>query len=153
MSLCLCVLSDRPLGMSIRVPRKPTFGSRKHGFVRRPGPASKTRSLIIAKCLVDLLARVHHERPILHDWLTDWPTLQQEELALVRPVFKSDCNFSVELYGGVSCERFAADFYGIAAEKVNRPIRTRPGSRHRPLRPRRHFDRPNSDVTLRMRRP
>src|SRR5262245_58598993 len=135
------------------MPRKAAFGARKHRLIRTPRPAAKPSALVVAECLLDLFAGVHHKRPILHNRLTDRASLQKQELALFRAIFKTNLDFPVELHQSVPGQRFAADLDGTAAEEIDGPVSAWPGRGYCPSRTWRHFYRPHGDGAIRLRRP
>ena len=55
-----------------------------HGVVTIPRPAAEPGALIVGERLLDLRARVHHERAVLRDGLADRAGLEQQELGCVR---------------------------------------------------------------------
>src|SRR5262245_23662924 len=71
------------LDPSVRVPREPLLFARVHVVFAIPRPAAELRPLIVAERLLDLRARVHHERTVLRDRLVDRSSLQQEQLRAV----------------------------------------------------------------------
>ena len=49
-------------------------------IVGRPRPPAELRALVVVESGGDLGARVHHERPVLGDWLADRTPLEHEQL-------------------------------------------------------------------------
>ena len=139
--------------MPIRMSCKSAFRARENRLVRRPRPTAKSRKLIIAERLVDFIARIHHERPILYDRLANRPPLQKQELAFVLVILDTNLDLLIKLHRRMRGERFAADFHRTAAEKIKRAIRVWSRRRYRPLGTRGHFDRPYGDVAIRQRCP
>ena len=74
----------RPLHAPVRKARKARLLARVNGLLAGPGPAAEARPLEVRVGLLDLRARAHHERPVLHDGLVDGSALQEQQLALVR---------------------------------------------------------------------
>src|SRR5262245_27000151 len=139
--------------MPIRMSCKSAFRARENRLVRRPRPTAKSRKLIIAERLVDFIARIHHERPILYDRLANRPPLQKEELAFVLAILYTNPDLLIKLHRRMTGERFAADFHRTASEKIKRAIRVWSRRRNRPLGTPCHFDRPCARVALRQRCP
>src|SRR5206468_12678318 len=104
---------------------KAPFSRRMNRIVRRPRPAAEAGALIIAECLVDFVARIHYERPILHDAFANRTTLQNEEFALIGPVLEDDFSFGIEVNRGMPSELPIVDFQRTASEKIHASIRTR----------------------------
>ncbi len=77
-------LRRRPFRLAVGAPREAPGVSRVHRLVARPGPAAELRALVVGEGLLDLVARVHHERAVLHDRLADRAALQQQDLGLGR---------------------------------------------------------------------
>ena len=59
------------LDLAVGVPREATLLSRMHGSVARPRQAAELRALVVAHGLLDLVARVHHERTVPRDRLAE----------------------------------------------------------------------------------
>src|SRR5262245_40762971 len=64
-----------PFHAAVGVSCVSTLGAGKYWVIDGPGPAAESRALIIHERLLDFGARVHDEGTILHDRLTDGPSL------------------------------------------------------------------------------
>src|SRR5688572_18801119 len=75
-------LLDSPVavfGEAARVPRV-------HGVVFWPGPAAEAGGAVVEHRLLELGARVHHERAVMGDGLTDRFALEHEDFGVGRAV-------------------------------------------------------------------
>ena len=59
--------------MPVDVLGEAAFGPREHRLVGGPWPTAKTGALVVAKCLLDLILRIHHKWPVLGDRFADGP--------------------------------------------------------------------------------
>mmetsp|Transcript_24591 Transcript_24591/g.63490 ORF Transcript_24591/g.63490 Transcript_24591/m.63490 type:complete len:275 (-) Transcript_24591:297-1121(-) len=78
-----------------------------NGRVTTVVPVTKLVRLIVGEGLDDLLARRHHERAVLHDWLADWLALQEQQLdrAVARRL-EADSHTAAQLYARMVLEHF-----------------------------------------------
>src|SRR5262245_9702263 len=68
-----------------------------NGVVGRPGPGSKAGALIVAKGLLNLVARIHDGGPIVHQTVANWTTLQHEKIGVIGAVLKDHFSFGIEV--------------------------------------------------------
>src|SRR5258708_2394648 len=120
------------------------------GRVFRKRPAAELRASIVRKCLLELLARIHHKWPMLRDGLPDWASLQQQNLS------GSVCRFNCDGAVGVDADRRRprdhpfTDTQSGAVEQMKR-ARGRRALRgwNRPRRPLVERDPPDGELRLR----
>jgi hypothetical protein len=106
-----------------------------HRAVVVPRPSAEAGALVVGECLLDLGARVHHERPVLGDRLADRAALQDE--AFDRRVAGAQFDLDLAVHDGTGRRRdlMAADRHRVALEEVHPADHSfvpRPG--HRPRR-------------------
>src|SRR5262245_46567101 len=108
---------------SIDVFREAALSSWKHRLVRRPGPTAETCPLVVAKCLLDLVASIHHKRTVLRDRLANGASLQKQKAALSSAVLNYGIDIGVQLNGRKAVQRLSADLHGLAAIEIERAVR------------------------------
>src|SRR5689334_23643836 len=83
----------RPPPRSTLFPYTTLFRSRR---VARPRPAAEPGALVVEERLLDLGARGHHERAVLHDGLADRPARSEEHTSELQSQFHLVCRLLLE---------------------------------------------------------
>src|SRR5262245_66132763 len=96
-----CAYGSGAFELTIRMTGEPALRSREHGLVRRPGPTTKARALIVLKRLMDLITSIHDKGPVLRDRFGNRTSLQQQELARVGSILKTNFRRSIKVNGGM----------------------------------------------------
>ena len=107
--------------------------------------AAKLRALVVGERLTDLVARVHHERTVLHDRLADGAIPCSSKISVsVSPAFERERAVGAHLDLVRWRDLAAGDAQPAAVEEVERAVRSTRRRRHGPARARRHLDGPGS---------
>jgi hypothetical protein len=102
--------------------RKPIALCGMHWAINWPRPSAKSGALVIDEGLTKARFVIHHERTLLHDWLSNWATLKHEAISTARGV--KGCGIGRAKHRtGVAFQMRIADLDAIAIEDIERSNR------------------------------
>ena len=92
--------------------------------IDRPRPAAETCALVIDERLPKARFVIHHERTLLHNWLTNGATLKHEAISSARRLKRCDV-VGAKHRTGVASQVRLVNLYAVTVEDIERSNRLR----------------------------
>src|SRR6185295_1322090 len=128
-------------------------GPRLDRIIRRPGPSSKLRPLVVGHSLLDLSTCIHYKWTVLNYGFANWTALEKKKLTFAGSILEHRLRVGLKLDGGAGRNRAAAYTKRTAGKKIKHAVCAALRRRHRPCGFGRHLNGPDRNVRVGTGRP